>query len=95
MSDEVFTDMLEDDIESPYCEKCGSCGETGCCPPVNCEAIVCKYGQINLKDYERMRKQWGIMFKALESISNNDEICDEIGLMIRAARALDEINESW
>lgn len=46
-------------------------------------------------NYERMKKQWDIMFKALESISNNDEICDEVGLMLRAKHALDEINESW
>lgn len=28
-----------EDDESPYCEKCDSCGETGCCPPINCEAV--------------------------------------------------------
>lgn len=22
---------MEDDIPSPYCEKCGHCGEIGCC----------------------------------------------------------------
>jgi hypothetical protein len=84
-----------DDIFSPYCEKCGSCGEDGCCPPAMCEEVKCKYGLGYIDDYERMRKQWGIMFKALESISNNDEICDEVGLMLRAKYALDEINESW
>ena len=41
-----------EDDESPYCEKCGSCGEDGCCPPINCEAVKCKYGEINLKDYK-------------------------------------------
>lgn len=95
MSDEVFTDMLEDDIESPYCEKCGSCGEEGCCTPAKCEEVKCKYGENCVEDYERMSKQWDIMFKALESISNNYEISDEIGLMLRAKHALDEINESW
>ena len=84
-----------DDIESPYCEKCGSCGEDGCCTPAKCEAVKCKYGERCIEDYERMRKQWGIMFKALESISNNYEISDEVGLMLRAKHALDEINESW
>jgi hypothetical protein len=84
-----------EDDESPYCEKCGSCGEDGCCTPAKCEAVKCKYGESCIEDYERMRKQWGIMFKALESISNNDEICDEVGLMLRAKHALDEINESW
>ena len=38
-------------------------------------------------NYERMKKQWDIMFKALESISNNYEISDEVGLMLRAKHA--------
>jgi hypothetical protein len=29
----------EEGDESPYCEKCGSCGEEGCCP-----LDKCKYG---------------------------------------------------
>ena len=95
MSEDVFIDMLEDDIESPYCEKCGSCGEEGCCTPAKRKAVKCKYGETCIEDYERMSKQWDIMFKALESISNNYEISDEIGLMLRAKHALDEINESW
>ena len=28
-----------EDEESPYCEKCGSCGEDGCCTPAECEAV--------------------------------------------------------
>jgi hypothetical protein len=86
-----------EDEESPYCEKCGSCGEEGCCTPAKCEAVKCKYGERCVEDYERMSKQWDIMFKTLESISNNYETSDGIGigLMLRAKHALDEINESW
>ena len=53
------------DSENHYCETCDSCGETGCCPPVNCSEVKCKYGEINLKDYERLQNQWDIMFSAL------------------------------
>jgi hypothetical protein len=78
MSDEVRTSICDpenypEDNESPYCEKCGSCGETGCCPPVNCEAVVCKYGQINLKDYECFQEQWEVMYNALNKIVTNGE----------------------
>ena len=27
---------MSDIDESPYCEECGSCGETGCCNPLWC-----------------------------------------------------------
>jgi hypothetical protein len=57
------------DDESPYCEKCDSCGETGCCPPINCEAVVCKYGEINLKDYNCFQDQWEVMYNALKDIT--------------------------
>ena len=54
-----------DSEESPYCAKCDSCGETGCCPPINCEAVVCKYGEINLKDYNCFQDQWAVMHNIL------------------------------
>jgi hypothetical protein len=73
MSEDVFNDMLEDDIESPYCEKCDSCGETGCCPPINCEAVKCKYGEINIKDYRCFQDQWEVMFNALKNIVSNSD----------------------
>ena len=72
MSKHVFIDMLEDE-ESPYCEKCGSCGRTGCCDPINCDAVKCKYGEINLKDYECFQDQWNVMYEALKAISNNEK----------------------
>jgi hypothetical protein len=31
-------EIMEEDIESPYCKTCGSCGKD-CCPP-----STCKYG---------------------------------------------------
>ena len=87
MSEDVFIDMLEDE-ESPYCETCGSCGETGCCPPINCQAVKCKYGETNLKDYKCFQNQWEIMFNALKELweFNNNEI---------AKNALNAVDEEW
>jgi len=53
------------DSDNHYCETCGSCGETGCCYPINCQAVKCKYGEINLKDYKCFQNQWEIMHNAL------------------------------
>jgi len=92
MSEDVFNDMLEDDIETPYCEKCDSCGETGCCPPINCEAVVCKYGNINLKDYNCFQDQWEVMYNALKDIieESGEENIGEI-----AGDALKEVDKLW
>jgi hypothetical protein len=36
-------EVTEDDFESPYCDVCGSCGESGCCNPEMCKSL-----QLNL-----------------------------------------------
>jgi hypothetical protein len=87
------------DDESPYCEKCDSCGETGCCPPIMCEAVVCKYGEINLKDYNCFQDQWAVMFNALKDIAQNYNLDDNN--IIRqylaqlAKNALNEVDNLW
>ena len=88
MSEDVFIDMLEDDIESPYCETCNSCGETGCCPFIYCKAVVCKYGEINLKEYQCFQDQWEVMYKALKEIWDFDQ-------NIVARDALNEVDKLW
>jgi hypothetical protein len=81
-----------EDTESPYCEKCDSCGETGCCPPINCEAVVCKYGEINLKDYRCFQDQWSVMYEALKDII--EESCEEnVGKI--AGDALKIVDKLW
>jgi predicted amidophosphoribosyltransferase len=92
MSEDVFNDMLEDDIESPYCEKCDSCGETGCCPPIMCEAVKCKYGEINIKDYRCFQDQWSVMYEALKDIKNANSyfLVQEL-----AKNALNEVDNLW
>lgn len=76
------------DSENNYCETCGSCGETGCCPPINCQAVKCKYGEINLKDYECLQKQWEIMFNTLKELADFDD--DKI-----AINALNAVDKEW
>jgi hypothetical protein len=89
-----------DEAESPYCEKCDSCGETGCCPPINCEAVKCKYGEINLKDYKCFQDQWEVMFNALKNIvSNPDQKSPDSDFYFSdkeyAQNALNEVDKLW
>lgn len=80
------------DDESPYCEKCDSCGETGCCPPIMCEAVTCKYGEINIKDYRCFQDQWSVMYEALKDIkyANSYFLVQEL-----AKNALNEVDKLW
>ena len=87
---EEFQDQI--DSENDYCAKCDSCGETGCCPPINCESVVCKYGDINLKDYRCFQDQWSVMFKALEDII---EECGEEHVGRIASDALKTVGELY
>lgn len=87
------------DSENNYCETCDSCGEAGCCPPINCQAVKCKYGEINLKDYECFQNQWEIMFNALKDIASNYNLDD--GNILRqhlaqlAHDALNAVDKEW
>ena len=82
-----------DSEESPYCAKCDSCGETGCCPPIHCEEVVCKYGEINLKDYNCFQDQWAVMFNALKEIADMDY--GVAGWPDIAKNALNEVDKLW
>lgn len=88
-----------DSEESPYCAKCGSCGETGCCSPIHCEEVVCKYGEINLKDYQCFQDQWEVMFNALNKIVTNQEPSPNIEFYFSdkeyAQNALNEVDKLW
>lgn len=82
-----------DSEESPYCTKCDSCGETGCCPPIHCEEVVCKYGEINLKDYNCFQDQWAVMYNALKEIADMDY--GAAGWPDIAKNALNEVDKLW
>ncbi len=81
------------DSESLYCETCDSCGETSCCPPVKCQAVKCKYGEINLKDYKCFQDQWAVMFNALKEIADMDY--GAAGWPDIAKNALNEVDKLW
>jgi hypothetical protein len=92
------------DSESPYCKTCNSCGDTSCCAPINCDAVKCKYGKINLKDYECFQNQWEIMHNALVAIKNNEkpslEEVNYYGAFIfsekeLAENALNAVDKEW
>lgn len=39
------------DIESPYCQECESCGESGCCKPYSCTmSDKCEYKETYLQE---------------------------------------------
>lgn len=80
------------DSENDYCETCDSCGETGCCPPINCHAVKCKYGEINIKDYRCFQDQWSVMYEALKDIVA--ESCEENVDRI-AGNALNVVDKLW
>jgi len=40
--------MESEERNSPYCEECGACGDSGCCPPNRCK---CLYGEVYKEDY--------------------------------------------
>jgi len=86
ISEEIQSQI--DSEESPYCAKCNSCGETVCCPPINCQAVVCQYGEINLKDYKCFQDQWEVMFNALKELWEFD------GNVV-ARDALNEVDKLW
>ena len=52
--------MEEEENYSPYCKNCDSCGESGCCSPLNCayDSMVknqdknCDYGESYYRDIE-------------------------------------------
>ena len=97
--EDAFQSQIDEE-ESPYCSKCSSCGETGCCPPIHCETVVCKYGEINLKDYKCFQDQWEVMFNALQKImSNPDQKNPDSDFYFSdkeyAQMALNEVDKLW
>ena len=50
----------------PYCPHCGACGEEGCC-----SSDMCCYVDAYQGDYDRLIKQYNIVWDALEGIAHN------------------------
>lgn len=62
--------MKEDHVESidHYCDKCGSCGKSGCCPPTNCINLQCKYGEFYEKDYKVAVQLNEVFYQCLKNL---------------------------
>jgi hypothetical protein len=51
-------EMELDSLKNPaYCEKCGSCGEEGCCSPGKCKTVQGLYCDSNVKSWEDMNNE--------------------------------------
>lgn len=62
---EIMAGLDGDEEINPYCPACGSCGETGCCPPTMCQTVKCHYPDANLQDFKTQQREWDIMHKTL------------------------------
>lgn len=67
---------MEEEKYSPYCDKCGSCGESGCCDPLMCifkyrEFFKGKYCESNFADVEAEVKSFREIY---EHIMNKEGI---------------------
>lgn len=49
---ELSQQIVDQDAAGTYCPTCGSCGETGCCPPTKCQEVKCHFGESNIRDYD-------------------------------------------
>ena len=58
---------INDELYSPYCDDCGSCGEEGCCPPDMCKTVKCMYPDSNLKSYKSMEADYEKMAGDLDA----------------------------
>jgi hypothetical protein len=64
------TGKIEEDIvDNPYCKKCGSCGDSGCCSPSKCEDVKCLYGQYNVREYFKLYNDFQLLYGATKAIS--------------------------
>ena len=64
----LFVPLDDDDIPSPYCPKCNSCNEPGCCKPTKCEAVRCLYGDDSVRQYEEALEESAGFYVLLEKL---------------------------
>lgn len=61
---------------SPYCPECDSCGESGCCPPINCNmGPNGDYYQFYLTE---LRQTWVLYNRLMNFIDENSEKYQEL-----------------
>ncbi|HBD95727.1 MAG TPA: hypothetical protein DC057_16275 [Spirochaetia bacterium] len=77
-------------LGDPYCESCGSCGESECCSSFMClkksveKNKTCQYGEINLKEvrlyYNLGKKLYDLILEKgnIENVRVINKIYDEL-----------------
>lgn len=59
----------EDEAKNPvYCEVCGSCGESGCCPPDRCKTVQGLYCEENVKSFKEMQDELNSFILAVNEL---------------------------
>lgn len=79
------------EFESPYCEKCSSCGEDGCCSYTACfsaliEDSKCSYGRTYLKAAILDKKIVKLSFDIFDKLEKK---------VITAEEAVEKFNKGW
>lgn len=76
-------DELDENI-SFYCELCGACGESGCCPPSRCKYLEQYKGDYDelLEDNERLHKEVESLTRQLreKALEELTRLSQEMGL---------------
>ena len=75
-----------DAYDGNNCKQCGSCGVSGCCFPGSCPALLCKYGENYIDEYERMSKNLTHFYNLVQAIG----IDSPYDLTIAQAKELSE-----
>lgn len=90
---------LEIQLNPIYCEKCGACGEDGCCPSIQCEKIQCLYGEDYVKDYEFDRKCLDLYYSTISKVGELIKQRKDIGELSDDLKIINDILEhntqSW
>ena len=71
-------EIINKDSYSPYCYKCLSCGDSGCCSPVNCTMEEgCHYKETYLEELKDTYREHQLLYNWLaenDYFGKEDEI---------------------
>lgn len=78
-NEEIMLANSDEDYE-PYCQRCSSCGDSGCCDSLMCvyRHLVldrdsdCKYGEYNYRDIKFKVRMFEDMWEAISKSDNSE-----------------------
>lgn len=70
---------MSEDVESPYCPKCGSCGHDGCCP-----AEACLYPEIKSETVKELKLEVEQLQSQLEACKKERDEFKEVNSQLFA-----------